>query len=673
MKTIDHVALISRSKLSFPGQTAAKGQSLKRLLALTAGLLFAGALLTGAARAATILCVFRDRDPAEPGVQMRDYEDPPYLERLRNLGHTVILRGVSDADPNSPDHAQTSDVTPGIDAVFISGSVAASQIGDVYRYVPVPVIFSENAILDDLALSDDAAGQYANIFGAIAGQTNLVIVNPAHPMAAGLSGEVTVYQTPSQGRFNAALTNAHMLVIATAPNEPGRAVIFGYEKGACMYGITAPARRLSMFVPETDSTNWNANGQALFDAGITWALSAPSLPEIRLLPPANGGVFLPPGGGISFRASSAQPIDPSGIRLLLNGLDETPNLIISGDPTNRLATLSGLDSNRFYSGQVIVSNALGIATTSARFDTFSETAAVVVEAEDYNYGSGQFQNNPPPSGFDEGGTRVPADPALGYADQPGDALIDFSDTSSGSPAPAINAYRTLDNVGTRVLASTNLTTTATNYSDYPRSKFSGLPDYFVRAIGTNEWLNYTRNFSAGNYHVFLRAHSLSPLQINLDKVTSDPAQPDQTTAPLGTFMTGGCAECGFGYTPLTDGAGNLATLNLSGTNSLRLTAVSADVSLGLNYILFLPAGLSVAAAQPTIGSLAVNGNNLLLSFAARTGQRYSLEYKDSIGQAGWSTLGTFTGIDGLMTLTNPVPTGSQRYFRLATAGDVICQ
>src|SRR5213083_1541817 len=74
------------------------------------------ALLAVPIQAATILCVLRDRDPVEPGLQMNDFDDPPYLERLRNLGHTLVLRGVNNADPASPDHAQTSDVTPGIDA-----------------------------------------------------------------------------------------------------------------------------------------------------------------------------------------------------------------------------------------------------------------------------------------------------------------------------------------------------------------------------------------------------------------------------------------------------------------------------------------------------------------------------------------------------------------------------
>ncbi|NJN55415.1 MAG: hypothetical protein HC804_12070 [Anaerolineae bacterium] len=47
-------------------------------------------------------------------------------------------------------------------------------------------------------------------------------------------------------------------------------MLFGYETGAAMFGLNAPARRIGFFFSATTGANLNANGWALFDTAVSW-------------------------------------------------------------------------------------------------------------------------------------------------------------------------------------------------------------------------------------------------------------------------------------------------------------------------------------------------------------------------------------------------------------------
>jgi len=598
--------------------------------------------------AAKILFVARDRQTGTPGTQMNAWEDPPYLDRLTNvLGHSVIIIGTSSAtvEPATTDDWQTNGA---IDLVFISGSVSSGAIENAFRECTVPVIGSENGILDNGALGE---GHNANendgsiAWGELSGNTTLVITDPTHAMAGGFSGTVTVYSNSFPGRFNFVKPNSHMQPVAIQAGFPNRVVICGYEEGAPMFGLIAPARRVSLFLPETDTTNATPNAWALFDASIAWALGAPPAPKVKNLSPANGAVFVSPSSGISFNVTSTQAV--TGIRMVLNGFDETSNLSISGDPTNRSVTFSGLLSNRFYNAEITVSNALASRIQRLRFDTFTQSDTVAIEAEDYNYGGGQFQNDPAPSA---------------YANQTGTPLVDYSDVSVFPSHPNVDLiYRPGDDVGTRPLAWTN-------HNDALRGKFTtaGVPDYYVRYLTNSDWMNYTRNLPSNIYHAYLRADTMETLQVNLDQVTSDPSQTGQNTSTLGSFLIEDSDNGGFRYAPLKDNSGNLVSLNLSGTNTLRLTDVNSTPAyhpgLGLNYLLLLPASLEPAPIQPMLLNPHVQTGNFIFSLATSAGRRYSVQYKDSLSDPAWSTLTTFSGSSSATSITNAV--ASARFFRV---------
>jgi hypothetical protein len=112
-------------------------------------------------------------------------------------------------------------------------------------------------------------------FGTKTNQTQVTITNSSHPLAAGLSGSVTVV---SAGKiFDWGKPNANAISIATIAGDATKTAIFAYEPGAVMPGLTAPARRLGMFLYDDTAASFNANGTALLDAAIKWARGGGSM------------------------------------------------------------------------------------------------------------------------------------------------------------------------------------------------------------------------------------------------------------------------------------------------------------------------------------------------------------------------------------------------------------
>lgn len=307
-------------------------------------------------------------------------------------------------------------------------------------------------------------------------------------------------------------------------------------------------------------------------------------PQILNLSPTPNTVFHPASSGVSFNATATanNSVPPENIKLLLNERDVSASLTITGTAQNRSVTYAGLEANAFYTGQVVVADQQGRASTNKlTFDTFSPASTVVIEAEDYNHSAGQFQDNPLPGAYQD---------LFGLVD------ADYSDTTLAPGAAADHIYRTGDNVSTR------------NSLDYRRPAYvtADRQEVHVALIQSGEWLNYTRTFPNDRWNVYLRSSGPAAARIRLDQVTSDRTQPNQTTAPLGTFEIAGTGNDGaFAYTPLTDAGGNPVAVNLSGVQTIRLTAVSASDNVNLNFLVFVPARAmlpTVSLTSPTDGA-----------------------------------------------------------------------
>src|SRR6185436_14898254 len=111
--------------------------------------------------------------------------------------------------------------------------------------------------------------------------------------------------------------------------------------------------------------------------------------------------------------------------------------------------------NTIYNGKIIILDNTGNGTTNTWvFDTFLTNGTVTIEAEDFNYGGGLYQDNPPVSGLKADATPVGGGGTgyfngAGTTDIVGVEDIDYHDSHlEGLDAVARNQYRTADFIGT---------------------------------------------------------------------------------------------------------------------------------------------------------------------------------------------------------------------------------
>jgi len=216
--------------------------------------------------------------------------------RLQNLGYTVTVKP---AGSNNNTSIKATDAD-GKTLVVISSTVVPANVVNKLRNITVPVINWEFDILDDMGMTGLVSG---TDFGTSATtQTQLNIADPAHPLAAGLSGTQTVVTTATNFTWGKPNTNAAR--VAALTNDATRYAIFGYDSGTIMPGLEAPARRVALFLTDTTAASFNANGGALFDAAVRWATSVITAPTINTLTPASGPIgTIVTIGGLNFGAT----------------------------------------------------------------------------------------------------------------------------------------------------------------------------------------------------------------------------------------------------------------------------------------------------------------------------------------------------------------------------------
>lgn len=331
--------------------------------------------------------------------------------------------------------------------------------------------------------------------------------------------------------------------------------------------------------------------------------------------------FHPVASGISFQAQTltSGQINAAATKLFLNGTDVSASLapLPANGSTVSFTTAAGtLKSNMVYSARIEVQDTTGSlrSTNTFWFDTFTDaylaTAPVrTIEAEDYNYGGGQAQLGAiPVSGLDQNGNPV-AGNGSGYFALVGTPEVDYFkpggfynlDYAEYRPEDRVQitqgAYQTLSRDEAADIVDKNTTATETfRFHDTQRSQYTAAKvyEYQVRLTSPGDWMNYTRSFTAGKYQVYVRVGSFDSTVVHLDRVTSDPTALNQTTARLGTFnIPNHFMRLNYHYVPLVTDAGAPAVLDLSGTQTLRLTLggnPTKDARLvSLDYLLLVPA------------------------------------------------------------------------------------
>ncbi|WP_193211209.1 chitobiase/beta-hexosaminidase C-terminal domain-containing protein [Luteolibacter marinus] len=185
--------------------------------------------------------------------------DQGVINRLQSVhGHQVTVVDDADVEASSAD---------GMDLVLVSSTVNSSLVNTKLRNVAVPLINWDRSLTDDFNFS--TAGSNLN------SQTEITITSTgaAHQIGASFpAGPLTVTGSPiSFNTAGSASIAPGGVVVATASN--GSPAILTIDKGMQLRGGTPAADvRIHIFLNDDGLADLNADGLALFDACIDYAL-----------------------------------------------------------------------------------------------------------------------------------------------------------------------------------------------------------------------------------------------------------------------------------------------------------------------------------------------------------------------------------------------------------------
>ena len=351
-----------------------------------------------------------------------------------------------------------------------------------------------------------------------------------------------------------------------------------------------------------------------------------------------GNVFVDPSAGFQFNASSGTTTIPTGdIQLILNGLDVSAWVTFSGSSSNWNVAFPCLQANCIYTAVINVTNAagLGVSTTiSNAFDTFSQSN-LMVEAEDFDFGSDQFIDNPVPT----------AEPATNsYYMEAVPAVVGVDLTTPGNIGGETFAYRN-DSCGTQAA------------SDVLRQKFitAGVSDYNVGWWYAGEWLNYTRTFPTNNYVIYGRLASANGAYVATNSlVTGGKGTASQTNRFLGTFSGTDNGWQTWQWVPLLNAKGQMAMVPLGGVETLKVTAGSG---LNANFYMFVP------VPMPTTLAATWSNSSPVLSFSTQTNFNYMVVYKNHLSESLWKLLAVVSGNGSTRTFAD-LPGATTRFYAI---------
>ncbi|MDB6121599.1 MAG: hypothetical protein JWQ71_592 [Pedosphaera sp.] len=366
----------------------------------------------------------------------------------------------------------------------------------------------------------------------------------------------------------------------------------------------------------TAGGGFNPNFYALFPADT-------NLPAINNVYPDGTSLFQATNK-LSFSAVSPAGIATGNITVTLNGVNISPSLSFSGTSISRSVSYTGLSANKTYTAVINIIDGNGnSASTTVNFDTFKPR--YTWEAEDYDHSNGQFFDNP----------QVNAYASLSPA-----ADVDWHDVNNGGGG---FPYRPNGSA-------------QESCGDIARAQFiGGTTDYNISNFGGNEWGNYTRHYPPGTYNVWGRfGAGAGSCTATLSRVTGGWGTTNQTTSFLGTFAVALSDWQIYTWSPLKDAGGNLVNVTLTGsTNTLQLGHGTGPDS-NVNFLMLVPSTVLTATRI---------GGNISLAIQTQTGFTYQIQYKNSLTDPSWTSLGSpITGNDTVQTV-NDLITGSSRFYR----------
>jgi hypothetical protein len=190
------------------------------------------------------------------GNAMLELIDDQMRNRLLTGGYLVTVKD---------DEVVSAGDATGKAVVIISGSSVSDVVGNKFKDVAVPVVVYDSFLFPEMGMTGTADDE----FGSGPTEDRIVVTGAPHPLAAGLAGTVTV----TRGKLfqSWGVPGPSAVRVAHVFNVAERISIFGYDQGAPMVGLTAPARRVGCFTRYPNGVTFTDDGWLLFDACVKWA------------------------------------------------------------------------------------------------------------------------------------------------------------------------------------------------------------------------------------------------------------------------------------------------------------------------------------------------------------------------------------------------------------------
>ncbi len=262
-------------------------------------------------------------------------------------------------------------------------------------------------------------------------------------------------------------------------------------------------------------------------------------------------------------------LDPSTVSMTLNGAAVTPTVVKTGNET----TVSYTPALVAGSANTVVLNYGDRSLTRTFTAGTLDKVAFFIEAEDFNFGSGQSDAAASDMANYRGGAYASRSAVLG---------VDYQRDSVGdSPL-----YR---------LGEDPQVPMDVNYSEgWGRGLTDLQINYKIGWIGGGQWYNYTRNIPAGRYNVYAGlSHGESnegQLSGTLQRVTAGATTANQTLEELGSFTGQGTGGWGLNrIVPLQVDGNNAVVEVTGGATTLRYSSSNGD----FDFLLLTPAATEV--------------------------------------------------------------------------------
>jgi hypothetical protein len=412
--------------------------------------------------------------------------------------------------------------------------------------------------------------------------------------------------------------------------------------------VSLPANTTNTLQLLSSSGLENFVAYAFVPAGTSFPPVINNLVPNNVLPPVNGNIFLNVTDITYSVVSHFSTVAQSAIQTLINGVDVSSTGTYTGANTNWSVSVP-CPQNEIVNMTINVKDATGATNTlSQTFDTFTQNN-LMIEALDFNFNGGQFIDNPLPTAGILTATNSYYDGGI-TTENYAVTNIDAFGSYDGPLGQELDNYRPLD-----TLVGQEIT------SDFLRNKFNtvnGLAqDYDMGYWNAGFWENYTRTIPASSYNVYARlAGGNGPFSgTTLSLVTSSSTTSNQTTQVLGSFADPNAAGWAtWHWVPMLNTHGALATVNLGGVQTLRLTSGN---NLNAHFFMLVPVG-------PPILTASVNRPQIQVSFVSEPGHNYTVLYNTTLTGGTWQTLVSGIVGDGTVKTATDTITGATRFYKV---------